>query len=60
LPPADVAPPAAVTGASYETYDQRTGVFVNPAGGTGVYAPGAANMRPQENWVDLMLDPRQA
>ena len=28
-------------------------------GNIAVYAPGAENMRPQENWVDLMLDPRQ-
>jgi phospholipid/cholesterol/gamma-HCH transport system substrate-binding protein len=46
-------------GAAYGMYDQNTGVFVDPAGGTGVYAPGAANMRPQENWLDLMLYPRQ-
>ena len=58
LPPAASAPPQAAPTA-YSTYDQRTGVFVNPAGGTGVYAPGAPNMRPQESWVDLMLDPRQ-
>jgi phospholipid/cholesterol/gamma-HCH transport system substrate-binding protein len=58
LPPAAVSPPQA-GGAAYGTYDQHTGVFVNPAGGTGVYAPAAANMRPQENWLDLMLDPRQ-
>ncbi|HZA08761.1 MCE family protein [Mycobacterium sp.] len=59
LPPADVGPPQA-GGVSYGTYDQHTGVFVDPKGGTGVYAPAAANMRPQENWLDLMLDPRQA
>jgi phospholipid/cholesterol/gamma-HCH transport system substrate-binding protein len=58
LPPAAVSPPQA-GGAAYGTYDQHTGVFVDPAGGTGVYAPAAANMRPQENWLDLMLDPRQ-
>jgi phospholipid/cholesterol/gamma-HCH transport system substrate-binding protein len=58
LPPAAVTPPQA-SGAAYGMYDQNTGVFVDPAGGTGVYAPGAANMRPQENWVDLMLYPRQ-
>ena len=55
LPPAQ---PQA-DGASYGTYDQHTGVFVDPAGGTGVYAPGVANMRPQENWLDLMLYPKQ-
>ena len=58
LPPSVVNPPLA-SGAAYGTYDQHTGVFVDPAGGTGVFAPGAANMRPQENWVDLMLYPRQ-
>jgi len=58
LPPAAVNPPLA-SGAAYGTYDQHTGVFVDPAGGKGVYAPGAANMRPQENWLDLMLYPRQ-
>ncbi|HZQ32281.1 MAG TPA: MCE family protein [Mycobacterium sp.] len=58
LPPADVSPPQA-SGPAYGTYDKNTGVFIDPAGGTGVYAPAAANMRPQENWVDLMLDPRQ-
>jgi phospholipid/cholesterol/gamma-HCH transport system substrate-binding protein len=58
LPPSAVNPPLA-SGAAYGTYDQHTGVFVDPAGGKGVYAPGAANMRPQENWLDLMLYPRQ-
>jgi phospholipid/cholesterol/gamma-HCH transport system substrate-binding protein len=58
LPPPVLQPPGA-SGVSYSTYDQRTGVFVDPAGGTGVYAPGATNIRPQESWVDLMLDPRQ-
>jgi phospholipid/cholesterol/gamma-HCH transport system substrate-binding protein len=58
LPPAAVNPPVA-SGAAYTTYDQHTGVFTDPAGGAGVYAPGADNMRPQESWVDLMLDPRQ-
>ena len=58
LPPQDVTPPGA-NGVAYGTYDERNGVFVDPAGGTGVYAPGAENVRPAENWVDLMLDPRQ-
>ncbi|MCV7303184.1 MCE family protein [Mycobacterium barrassiae] len=57
-PPAPANPPQA-SGAAYGTYDQHTGVFVDPAGGTGVYAPGAADLRPQENWVDLMLYPDQ-
>lgn len=58
-PPAEVAPPQ-TNGAAYGTYDQHSGEFVDPAGKAAVYAPGAANMRPQENWVDLMLDPRKA
>jgi phospholipid/cholesterol/gamma-HCH transport system substrate-binding protein len=57
-PPAGAQPQA--SGAAYGTYDQNTGVFVDPAGGTGVFAPGAANMRPQETWLDLMLYPRQS
>jgi phospholipid/cholesterol/gamma-HCH transport system substrate-binding protein len=59
LPPAAVTPPQA-SGAAYGMYDQHTGVFVDPAGGTGVYAAGDTDMKPQENWVDLMLYPRQA
>lgn len=63
LPPSEVTPPLdgqpQASGAAYATYDQHTGVFVDPAGGKGVYAPAAPNMRPQENWLDLMLDPRQ-
>jgi phospholipid/cholesterol/gamma-HCH transport system substrate-binding protein len=58
LPPAAVNPPLA-SGTAYGTYDQHTGVFVDPAGGTGVFAAGASDIRPQENWVDLMLYPRQ-
>lgn len=58
LPPSAVAPPLA-SGTAYGTYDQHTGVFVDPAGGTGVFAAGASDMRPQENWLDLMLYPRQ-
>jgi phospholipid/cholesterol/gamma-HCH transport system substrate-binding protein len=67
VPPPPAAPPPAApppaqpqaSGATYGTYDQNTGIFVDPAGGTGVYAPGVANMRPQENWLDLMLYPEQ-
>jgi phospholipid/cholesterol/gamma-HCH transport system substrate-binding protein len=58
LPPSAVTPPLA-SGTAYGTYDQHTGVFVDPAGGTGVFAAGASDMRPEENWVDLMLYPRQ-
>jgi phospholipid/cholesterol/gamma-HCH transport system substrate-binding protein len=53
-------PPPQASGVGYTTYDQRTGTFVDPAGGTGVYAPGDPQQRSAENWVDLMLDPRQA
>jgi phospholipid/cholesterol/gamma-HCH transport system substrate-binding protein len=57
-PPAD-APPQA-SGPAATTYDSKTGVFVDPAGGTGVYADGMDKVNPAETWVDLMLDPRQA
>lgn len=45
-------------GPSIATYEQN-GKFVDPSGGTGVYAPGT-DKPPAENWVDLMLAPRQA
>ncbi|MDT5316571.1 MAG: phospholipid/cholesterol/gamma-HCH transport system substrate-binding protein [Mycobacterium sp.] len=72
VPPADVPPPAdapplpaetppqASGPAAAATYDSKTGVFVDPAGGTGVYADGMDKVNPAETWVDLMLDPRQA
>jgi phospholipid/cholesterol/gamma-HCH transport system substrate-binding protein len=47
------------SGPSTATYDQN-GKFVDPAGGTGVFAAGADKLAPAENWVDLMLAPRQA
>ncbi|OHV00591.1 MCE family protein [Mycobacterium talmoniae] len=59
-PPLPGPPPPEASGAAYTTYDQRTGTFVDPAGGAGVFGPGAPQQRPAENWVDLMLDPRQA
>jgi phospholipid/cholesterol/gamma-HCH transport system substrate-binding protein len=34
-------------------------VFVDPAGGTGVYAAGMDKLATAETWVDLMLDPRK-
>ena len=46
-------------GQSFATYDQ-SGTFVDPAGGTGVFAGGADKLAPAENWVDLMMAPRQA
>jgi phospholipid/cholesterol/gamma-HCH transport system substrate-binding protein len=55
-PPAAGAPPQA-SGPAYTTYDQATGAFRDPAGGTGTFAVGA-NTSSAENWVDLMLDPR--
>lgn len=58
FPQAQTVLPPSEIGAAYGTYDQN-GTFIDPAGGTGVYVPGAANMRPAENWVDLMMDPRQ-
>ena len=36
------------------------GKFVDPAGGTGVLADATDTLAPAENWVDLMLAPRQA
>jgi phospholipid/cholesterol/gamma-HCH transport system substrate-binding protein len=63
-PPADAPPlpaeaPPLASGPATATYDQN-GKFVDPAGGTGVFAPGADKLAPAENWVDLMLAPRQA
>ena len=51
--------PQASGQSSIATYDQN-GKFVDPAGVTGIYAPGADKLAPAENWVDLMLAPRQA
>lgn len=75
-PPGDAAPPlpaeapplasaqqspAEESGTPMMTsYDAGTGVFADPAGGTGVFAPGADKLAPAENWIDLMLAPRQA
>lgn len=56
--PAEAPPLASPAGIG--AYDQHSGVFADADGGTGVYAPGADNLRPAETWVDLMLDPRQA
>jgi phospholipid/cholesterol/gamma-HCH transport system substrate-binding protein len=54
-PPPGPVPQA--SGAAYTTYDQSTGTFQDPAGGTGIFAPGRTSSA--ENWVDLMRDPRQ-
>ena len=50
-------PAPQASGAAYTTYDQGTGAFQDPAGGTGIFAPGRSSNA--ENWVDLMRDPRQ-
>ncbi len=55
-PPPGPQPQA--SGTAYTTYDQQTGAFRDPAGGTGIFAPGASGASSAENWVDLMLDPR--
>src|ERR1700761_2468966 len=55
-PPPGPVPAPQANGAAYTTYDQSTGVFQDPAGGTGIFAPG--NTSSAENWVDLMRDPR--
>ncbi|BBY45573.1 virulence factor Mce family protein [Mycolicibacterium celeriflavum] len=55
------APMAARTGMGpmIATYDQN-GKFVDPEGGSGIFAAGTDKLAPAENWVDLMLAPRQA
>ncbi|ORA78961.1 virulence factor Mce family protein [Mycobacterium malmoense] len=55
-PPPGPQPQA--SGPAYTVYDQKTGAFADPAGGTGVFAPGASGASSAENWVDLMRDPR--
>jgi phospholipid/cholesterol/gamma-HCH transport system substrate-binding protein len=50
-------PAPEASGAAYTTYEQSTGTFQDPAGGTGIFAPGRSSNA--ENWVDLMRDPRQ-
>ncbi|HWF28686.1 MAG TPA: virulence factor Mce family protein [Mycobacterium sp.] len=57
-PPPGPGPAPQASGPAYATYDQRTGAFVDPAGGSGIFAPGATGASGAENWVDLMLDPR--
>lgn len=61
LPPyaREAPPPPQASAPATATYDSRTGVFVDPAGGTGVYAAGTDKLAPAETWVDLMLDPRE-
>lgn len=56
---AEAGQPLAMASAS-TTYDPKTGVFADPtSGGTGVFAPGSDVFTPAENWVDLMMAPRQ-
>jgi phospholipid/cholesterol/gamma-HCH transport system substrate-binding protein len=51
-------PQPQASGPAYTTYDRNTGAFADPAGGTGIFAPGDHSANGAENWVDLMLDPR--
>ncbi|OBH10187.1 virulence factor Mce family protein [Mycobacterium sp. E3247] len=55
-PPPGPQPQA--SGPAYTTYDEKTGAFKDPAGGTGIFAAGASGASSAENWVDLMRDPR--
>lgn len=57
-PPVGTGPGPQASGPAYTTYDQITGVFSDPAGGTGIFAPGINGASSAENWVDLMRDPR--
>lgn len=52
-------PQAQASGPAYTIYDQLSGAFADPAGGTGIFAPGMTGASSAENWVDLMRDPRQ-
>ena len=56
--PTAPGPQPQASGSGYTTYDQNTGAFKDPAGGTGIFAPGISGASSAENWVDLMLDPR--
>lgn len=52
-------PQPQASGPAYTIYDQVSGAFADPAGGTGIFAPGMTGASSAENWVDLMRDPRQ-
>ncbi|MFV3801087.1 virulence factor Mce family protein [Mycobacterium tuberculosis] len=52
-------PQPQASGPAYTIYDQLSGAFADPAGGTGIFAPGMMGASSAENWVDLMRDPRQ-
>ncbi|MDY6996004.1 MAG: MCE family protein [Actinomycetota bacterium] len=56
--PAPAGPLPAEAPMASATYD-RNGEFVDPEGGTGIFAPGTDTLAPAENWVDLMLSPKQ-
>jgi phospholipid/cholesterol/gamma-HCH transport system substrate-binding protein len=58
--PVEGAPPPQASGPATTTYDPRTGVFADPAGGTGVFAGGTKKVETAETWVDLMTDPRSS
>lgn len=66
-PPEGTGPPSGpapgpqpqASGPAYTIYDQLSGAFADPAGGTGIFAPGMTGASSAENWVDLMRDPRQ-
>ncbi|CAM4189499.1 virulence factor Mce family protein [Mycobacterium basiliense] len=57
-PPVGTGPEPQASGPAYTTYDQMTGIFTDPAGGTGIFAAGINGASSAENWVDLMLAPR--
>lgn len=52
-------PQPQASGPAYTIYDRLSGAFADPAGGTGIFAPGMTGASSAENWVDLMRDPRQ-
>lgn len=52
-------PQPQASGPAYTIYEQLSGAFADPAGGTGIFAPGMTGASSAENWVDLMRDPRQ-
>jgi phospholipid/cholesterol/gamma-HCH transport system substrate-binding protein len=58
--PVEGAPPPQASGPATTTYDPKTGVFADPAGGTGVFAGGTNKAATAETWLDLMMDPRSA
>ncbi len=57
-PPLGTGPEPQASGTAYSIYDQTTGAFKDPAGGTGIFAPGISGASSAENWVDLMLAPK--